>query len=127
MHCFMTLLDCVIALLPTPTSAALYSSDCQDVDLSGAAQLQVLRDYAKSNGIVVREYGMRPRAVTSPSARSSERWLTRECERPHRGTVSRVPRSLRLPVDQDLQRSQRVPYSGVKVDPNTTPIVKESL
>ena len=44
----------------TPTSAALYarvSSDRQDVDLSVAAQLRALRDYAKKNGYVVaREY-----------------------------------------------------------------------
>ena len=42
------------------TPAALYarvSSDRQDVDLSVAAQLRALRDYAKSNGFVVaREY-----------------------------------------------------------------------
>ena len=42
------------------TSAALYarvSSDRQDVDLSVAAQLRALRDYAKANGYVVaREY-----------------------------------------------------------------------
>ena len=43
-----------------PTQAALYarvSSDRQDVDLSVAAQLRALRDYAKKNGYVVaREY-----------------------------------------------------------------------
>ena len=43
-----------------PTSAALYarvSSDRQDVDLSVAAQLRALRDYAQKNGYVVaREY-----------------------------------------------------------------------
>ena len=42
------------------TPAALYarvSSDRQDVDLSVAAQLRALRDYAKANGyVVVREY-----------------------------------------------------------------------
>ena len=42
------------------TPAALYarvSSDRQDVDLSVAAQLRALRDYAKSNGYsVAREY-----------------------------------------------------------------------
>ena len=42
------------------TPAALYarvSSDRQDVDLSVAAQLRALRDYAKNNGYVVsREY-----------------------------------------------------------------------
>ncbi len=45
---------------PDPTPAALYarvSSDRQDVDLSVAAQLRALRDYAaKHNYIVVREY-----------------------------------------------------------------------
>ena len=43
-----------------PTPAALYarvSSDRQDVDLSVAAQLRALRDYAQKNGYVVaREY-----------------------------------------------------------------------
>ena len=43
-----------------PTPAALYarvSSDRQDVDLSIAAQLRALRDYAQKNGyIVFREY-----------------------------------------------------------------------
>ena len=43
-----------------PTPAALYarvSSDRQDVDLSVAAQLRALRDYAGKNGyLVVREY-----------------------------------------------------------------------
>ena len=43
-----------------PTPAALYarvSSDRQDVDLSVAAQLRALRDYAKNNGYsVAREY-----------------------------------------------------------------------
>ena len=42
------------------TPAALYarvSSDRQDVDLSVAAQMRALRDYAKANGYVVaREY-----------------------------------------------------------------------
>ena len=42
------------------TPAVLYarvSSDRQDVDLSVAAQLQVLRDYARNNGYsVAREY-----------------------------------------------------------------------
>ena len=42
------------------TNAALYarvSSDRQDVDLSVAAQLRALRDYAKKNGyLVAREY-----------------------------------------------------------------------
>ena len=42
------------------TPAALYarvSSDRQDVDLSVAAQMRVLRDYAKANGYsVAREY-----------------------------------------------------------------------
>ena len=42
------------------TPAALYarvSSDRQDVDLSVAAQLRALRDYAKANGYsVAREY-----------------------------------------------------------------------
>ena len=46
---------------PQPlTPAALYarvSSDRQDVDLSVAAQMRALRDYAKANGYVVaREY-----------------------------------------------------------------------
>ncbi len=44
----------------TPTPAALYarvSSDRQDVDLSVAAQLRALRDYAEKNGYVIaREY-----------------------------------------------------------------------
>ena len=43
-----------------PTTAALYarvSSDRQDVDLSVAAQLRALRDYAqKNNCAIVREY-----------------------------------------------------------------------
>ena len=43
-----------------PTPAALYarvSSDRQDVDLSVAAQLRALRDYARKNGyLVAREY-----------------------------------------------------------------------
>ena len=43
-----------------PTPAALYarvSSERQDVDLSVAAQLRALRDYARENGYVVaREY-----------------------------------------------------------------------
>ena len=42
------------------TSAALYarvSNDRQDVDLSVAAQMRALRDYAEKNGyMVVREY-----------------------------------------------------------------------
>lgn len=46
--------------LQPSTPAALYarvSSDRQDVDLSVAAQLRVLRDYAKKNGYsVAREY-----------------------------------------------------------------------
>ena len=45
---------------PEPTPAALYarvSGDRQDVDLSVAAQLRALRDYAERNGyVVVREY-----------------------------------------------------------------------
>ena len=45
---------------PDPTPAALYarvSSERQDVDLSVAAQLRALRDYAeKNNYVVVREY-----------------------------------------------------------------------
>ena len=45
---------------PEPTPAALctrVSSDRQDVDLSVAAQLRALRDYARENGYVVaREY-----------------------------------------------------------------------
>ena len=44
----------------TDTAVALYarvSSERQDVDLSVAAQLRALRDYAAKNGhIVVREY-----------------------------------------------------------------------
>ncbi len=43
-----------------PLSAALYarvSSDRQDVDLSIAAQLRALRDYAERNGYLIeREY-----------------------------------------------------------------------
>ena len=46
--------------LPNPTHAALYARVCserQDVDLSIAAQLRALRDYAEKNGYVVaREY-----------------------------------------------------------------------
>ena len=46
--------------LPNPTPAALYarvSSERQDVDLSIAAQLRALRDYADKNSYVVaREY-----------------------------------------------------------------------
>ena len=45
---------------PEPTPVALYarvSSDRQDVDLSVAAQLRALRDYAEKNGhVVAREY-----------------------------------------------------------------------
>ena len=45
---------------PEPTPAALYarvSSDRQDVDLSGAAQLRALREHAERNNyLVVREY-----------------------------------------------------------------------
>ena len=45
---------------PAPKSAALYarvSSERQDVDLSVAAQLRALRDYAEKNGyLVAREY-----------------------------------------------------------------------
>ena len=45
---------------PEPTPVALYarvSSDRQDVDLSVAAQLRALRDYAEKNGhVVVHEY-----------------------------------------------------------------------
>ncbi|MCY4449958.1 MAG: recombinase family protein, partial [Chloroflexi bacterium] len=44
----------------TPTAAAVYarvSSDRQDVDLSVAAQLRALREYAERNGfIIVRQY-----------------------------------------------------------------------
>ncbi len=44
----------------TPTPAAVYarvSSDRQDVDLSVAAQLRALREYAKRNGfVIVRQY-----------------------------------------------------------------------
>ncbi len=51
--------DTIKHLQPS-TPAALYarvSSDRQDVDLSVAAQLRVLRDYAKKNGYsVAREY-----------------------------------------------------------------------
>ena len=47
-------------LTPAPKSVALYarvSSDRQDVDLSVAAQLRALREYAEKNGYVVaREY-----------------------------------------------------------------------
>ena len=50
-----------------PTPAALYarvSSDRQDVDLSVAAQLRALRDYARANGYsVARE---RPRRRQAP-------------------------------------------------------------
>ena len=46
--------------LPNPTTAALYarvSSDRQDVDLSVAAHLRALRDYAqKNNYAIVREF-----------------------------------------------------------------------
>ena len=46
--------------LPNPTPAALYarvSSERQDVDLSVAAQLRALRDYAEKNGYTIaREY-----------------------------------------------------------------------
>ncbi|MYA50077.1 MAG: recombinase family protein [Chloroflexi bacterium] len=44
----------------TPTPAAVYarvSSDRQDVDLSVAAQLRALREYAERNGfVIVRQY-----------------------------------------------------------------------
>ena len=59
------------------TPAALYarvSSDRQDVDLSVAAQLRALRDYAKNNGYTVaRETWTRPRAAASPIGPSSAR------------------------------------------------------
>ena len=52
--------DMQMSRLPEPTPVALYarvSSDRQNVDLSVAAQLRALRDYAKENGyVVVREY-----------------------------------------------------------------------
>ena len=57
---------------PDPIPAALYarvSSDRQDVDLSVAAQLRALRDFAESNGYVVaREY-----IDEAESGRSSDR------------------------------------------------------
>ena len=57
------------------TPAALYarvSSDRQDVDLSVAAQLRALRDYAKSNGYsVAGSTWTRPRAGASPTGPSS--------------------------------------------------------
>ena len=57
------------------TPAALYarvSSDRQDVDLSVAAQLRALRDYAEKNGyLVARDSSTRPRAAVSPTGRSS--------------------------------------------------------
>ena len=59
------------------TPAALYarvSSDRQDVDLSVAAQLRALRDYAERNGyLVFREYIDEPRVDAAPNALSSAR------------------------------------------------------
>ena len=59
------------------TPAALYarvSSDRQDVDLSVAAQLRALKEYAKANGYsVAREYVDEERAAESPTGPSSGR------------------------------------------------------
>ena len=60
-----------------PVAAALYarvSSDRQDVDLSVAAQLRALRDYAKANAMPSpASTWTRPRAAASPTAPSSAR------------------------------------------------------
>ena len=60
-----------------PTTAAVYarvSSDRQDVDLSVAAQLRALRDYAqKNNYAIVASTSTRPRADVSPTGHSSAR------------------------------------------------------
>ena len=65
-----------------PTPAALYarvSSDRQDVDLSIAAQLRALRDYADKNGyLIAREYvdeaqSGRPTATTGSWCRTVPR------------------------------------------------------
>ncbi len=59
------------------TPAALYarvSSDRQDVDLSVAAQLRALLDYANGNGYsVAKDTWTRPRAAESPIGHSSAR------------------------------------------------------
>ena len=59
------------------TPAALYarvSSDRQDVDLSVAAQLRALKDYAKANGYSApASTWTRPREAASPTGPSSGR------------------------------------------------------
>ena len=60
------------------TPAALYarvSSDRQDVDLSIAAQLRALRDYAERNDYLgsPESTWTRPRAAASPTGPSSRR------------------------------------------------------
>ena len=58
-------------LIPVALYARV-SSDRQDVDLSVAAQLRALRDYARANGYTVaREYVDEPRTGTSPTGPSS--------------------------------------------------------
>ena len=64
-----------------PTPAALYarvSSDRQDVDLSVAAQLRALRDYAEKNGYTVaREYVDEAESVRIADRPQFRRMLTR--------------------------------------------------
>ena len=63
---------------PVPTPVALYarvSSDRQDVELSVAAQLRALRDYADKNGYVrsCASMSTKPRAGASSTGLSSTR------------------------------------------------------
>ena len=58
-------------LIPAAPYARV-SSDRQDVDLSVAAQLRALRDYARNNGYsVAREYVDEAEAAASPTGPSS--------------------------------------------------------
>ena len=63
--------------IPSYTPAALYarvSSDRQDVDLSVAAQLRALRDYAEKTATwSPASTWTRPRAGAAPTGRSSAR------------------------------------------------------
>ena len=72
--------------------AALYarvSSDRQDVDLSVAAQLRALNDYAEKNGyLVVREYVDEAESGRMPTGPSSRGCWTRPASRaPFKGDI----------------------------------------
>ncbi len=76
------------------TPAALYarvSSDRQDVDLSVAAQLRALRDYAKANGYsVAREYvdeAESGRIADRPQFRQMPVWETHRLPRTDEGSM----------------------------------------